>query len=138
MSRTIYMCNECGNEFDYSGIRERRKCPINGCMGETFYVDEEFSEACKMLNKKGYTVKHYSYRLWGDSAIYLDFYGNYSFPSLPDGFEVEYDRWNYYPITIIRKEVDRDLSDRNRIEQEKETARDVLAWAKSLKCLKQG
>lgn len=62
----LIMCEECLTVFESNKMRGISSCPIHGCYGELFEIDELMIDIITNLRKKGYDTKyccsgHWSY-----------------------------------------------------------------------------
>lgn len=135
----IFGCPVCGNIFKES-MRENMyipsyECPIEGCSGKMDEYDHVEFEIAHVLEHKGYHLESicipesFSYC----PSIRLRFRDNYSFTTLPKGFELITFKPKdcIYPVEVV-KVLNDSLS---RAERYKEIARaciDLMEFAQSL------
>lgn len=120
--RAIYDDNRCN------------ECPLRNCHGTIIEIDENLFEVYKILNEKGYpTIACCSGHVIKDYT-YINFQGNLSFSSLPNGFIEKHRKFSNetYPQTIIVKNYDNKLSSIELQKQLWSTAQDILNWAECL------
>ena len=54
----LIMCEECLTVFDSDKMRGISSCPIHGCYGELFEIDELMIDIITNLRKKGYDTRY--------------------------------------------------------------------------------
>ncbi len=94
---SYFMCTECGNVFHGEYLEKlnifETKCPIVGCFGNAFQIDEEMIYPIKTLNEKEYYTKYCCAGHAYDSVScngYITFADSDCFPEgAPKGWERE-------------------------------------------------
>ena len=136
------ICDTCSTIFKdnvFSTYCESyNNCPLRECSGHIIEIDENIYEVYRILNEKGYVTRNCcsAHSFSEHPQTYIQFYGDLSFPSLPDGFELKHDSIeNEGEITTISKNYNKKLSSVELQMDIWDTSKDLLKWAESLKCV---
>ena len=54
----LIMCEDCLTVFDSTSVEKLNSCPIHGCYGELFEIDELMIDIITNLRNKGYDTKY--------------------------------------------------------------------------------
>ena len=129
---SLFLCTSCNNVFDSNYIEFKKDinkdniCPINGCSGIPFQIDELMIEPIKGLNNKGYyTLFCCSGHIYDRGNPYIKFYE--SIDSAPESWYIDYTN------NSIRHNLISEINTKERVLELADINTKLMEWVTNLK-----